>query len=286
LGIAVLSYAERRSVAALSPYPECLWAVWDERPREGRQPERVVPDGCPELIVHLADPFSRLHETKWTRQPRVFLAGTLTRPWMLRPGRRVRTLGARFRPGAAAAFFDFPMDSAADREVALAHLVDQGKARRLMHRLARARGREAGWALVEAWLLERLQAGSGHASVAKPAVDLVLRARGRLRIDALADRLGWGRRRLERAFARDLGIGPKLFARIVRLNGVLATLGEAERARAVDLALDAGYFDQAHLLRDFRLLAGRRPLAAPEGDGEMSRHFTHPERLRTLFAGE
>lgn len=284
--MAVLSYTQRHAAAALSPHLECLWAVWDERPREGRQPERVVPDGCPELIVHLADPFSRLLGRRWTRQPGVFLAGTLTRPWMLRPGRRVRTLGARFRPGAAAAFFDFPMDSAADREVTLAHLVGRGEARGLMQRLARARGREAGWVLVEGWLLERLRAGSGHAATAKPAVDLVLRARGRLRIDALAGRLGWGHRRLERAFARDLGIGPKLFARIVRLNGVLAMLGETERARAVDLALDAGYFDQAHLLRDFRLLAGRRPLGAPAGDGEMSRHFTHPERLRTLFTGE
>lgn len=282
----MLSYTERRSAAALKPHLECLWAVWDERPREGRRSERVVPDGCPELIVHLGDPFSRLLGRRWTRQPRVFLAGTLTRPWMLRPGRRVRTLGARFRPGAAAAFFDLPMDSATDREVTLARLVGQTKARAFHRRLARARGREAGWAGVEAWLLERLQGGSGRSGAAKPAVDLVLRARGQVRIDELARRLGWGRRRLERAFARDLGIGPKLFSRIVRLNGVLATLGETERARAVDLALDAGYFDQAHLLRDFRLLAGRRPLAAPAGDGEMSRHFTHPERLRTLFAGE
>lgn len=87
-------------------------------------------------------------------------------------------------------------------------------------------------------------------------------------------------------FARDLGIGPKLYARIVRLNAVLATLDDAERAKAVDLALDAGYFDQAHLLRDFRALAGRTPGAGREGDGEMARHFTHPERLRTLLIGD
>jgi transcriptional regulator GlxA family with amidase domain len=107
-----------------------------------------------------------------------------------------------------------------------------------------------------------------------------------VRIDDVARALGWSRRRLERTFARELGIRPKLFARIARLNAVLAGLDAAERASAVDVALAAGYFDQAHLLRDFRRLAGRTPRASRERDGELACHFTHPERLRLLFAGE
>ena len=72
----------------------------------------------------------------------------------------------------------------------------------------------------------------------------------------------------------------------MRLNAVLASFDEPERRAAVDLALQAGYFDQSHLLRDFRTLAGRTPRAGRLADGEMARHFTHPERLRWLFAGE
>jgi transcriptional regulator GlxA family with amidase domain len=120
----------------------------------------------------------------------------------------------------------------------------------------------------------------------RPAVQVLLEARGAMRVAAVARSLGWSRRRLERVFARDLGIGPKLFARIVRLNAVLAGLGAEERASAVDVALAAGYFDQAHLLRDFRMLAGRTPRAGRECDGELARHFTHPARLRLLLAGE
>ncbi len=60
---------------------------------------------------------------------------------------------------------------------------------------------------------------------------------------------------------------PEAFARIVRLNAVLAGLDAAERASAVDVALAAGYLDQAHLLRDFRALAGRTPRASRERDG-------------------
>src|SRR5262245_53813067 len=100
----MLKYVERpaRGRIAASLW-ECVWAVWDPRPSSRRAPERIVPDGCPELIVHLADPFMRRIEAApgrraadtWRAQPRSFLAGTLTRPWLLRAGRRVFTIGMR-----------------------------------------------------------------------------------------------------------------------------------------------------------------------------------------------
>lgn len=117
-------------------------------------------------------------------------------------------------------------------------------------------------------------------------VDHLRRRQGRLRIVALASLLGVSRRRLERAFVRELGISPKRYARILRLNVVLASVATEERARITQLALDAGYFDEAHLLRDFRALAGRRPRNSRRGDGKLAQHFTRPERLRTLLSGD
>jgi AraC-like DNA-binding protein len=55
---------------------------------------------------------------------------------------------------------------------------------------------------------------------------------------------------------------------------------------AVELALAAGYFDQSHLLRDFRGVAGRSPRADRDHDGEMARHFTRPDRVLAWLAGE
>lgn len=255
-----LRYVEHRPRAALRPHLECLWLVSDPRPRAGRAPDRVVPDGCPELIVHLGDPFSRQVGGRWRRQRRAFLAGTLTRPWLLRAGRRVATLGVRFRPGEVTP---------------------------LLQALAAARSDAARFAAAEDWLASQLALASRRpAATARPAVRLLLEARGAARIADVARSLGWSRRRIERVFARELGIRPKLFARIVRLNSVLAGLDAAERASAVEMALDAGYFDQAHLLRDFRVLAGRTPRQGRERDGELARNFTHPERLRLLLAGE
>lgn len=286
--MAGLRYVERRPRPELRAYLECVWEVSSSQPvpASKRAPERVVPDGCPEVIVHLGDRFARDVGWRWVVQPRAFLAGTLTRPWRLRPGRRVRTVGMRLRPGAATALFRLVMADASDREVPLADLAGPAEARALAGGLREARGTTRRFDVAERWLMARLATSPARRETAVPAVSAILKARGRMPIRDVAIALGWSGRRLERAFERDVGIRPKLYARIVRLNAVLATLDDAERARAVDLALDAGYFDQAHLLRDFRALAGRTPGAGRETDGEMARHFTHPERLRTLLIGD
>jgi AraC-like DNA-binding protein len=282
----VLQYAERPAPAALAPHVECVWSVWDSVARADRPPERIVPDGCPELIVHLADPFARRQGTRWVRQPRAFLAGTLSRPWMLRAGRRVRTVGLRFRPAGVPAVFGFDMSAAADREVPLGEVMGTAEARRLLRTLVATRTTSARLAAAEEWLLDRAARVPPVAVAAGAAVPLIVDARGQTRVEDLARTLGWSRRRLERAFQSGLGIRPKLYARIVRLNAVLSTLGGDERAGAVDLALAAGFFDQPHLLRDFRALAGRTPGAGAASDGEMARNFTRPERLRVLLEGE
>jgi AraC-like DNA-binding protein len=281
-----VKYRERRPPPALRPYVECVWTISGPRVSSRRAAERVVPDGCPELIVHLGDPFARRVDGRWVVQPRAFLAGTLSRPWLLRAGRRVDTLGIRFRPGETTGILPLSMAGASDRELPLAGIVGRAAAVALVRTLRSARTAAERFAAAERWLAARLAEARPRRMTSARAVALIREAGGQARIDDVARALGWSRRRIERAFARDLGIRPKVYARIVRLNTVLATLDDTERPRAVDLALDAGYFDQAHLLRDFRILAGRTPRSRRESDGEMARHFTDPRRLKSLLAGE
>jgi AraC-like DNA-binding protein len=238
----------------LQPYLECLWAVRDPRKaRSARPRERIVPDGCPELIIHLGNRFARRRSAGWVVQPRVFLAGTLTRPWTPRAGPRVDTIGVRFRPGRAALVFAVPMAAATDRELRLADLVGPRAAATLMREVRAARTRDERFDAAERWLLARLARSGSRPGASLRAVDLILEARGRIRIDEVASRLGWSRRRIERSFARDLGIRPKVYARIVRLNSVLATLEPSQREAAVDVALEAG--------NSTRSTCGERPVS-------------------------
>lgn len=279
-----MTYAEFPPPARLRSVVECLWFVRDARARGSRPVEHVIPDGCPELIVHRADPFARLVGGRWRRQPRAFLVGALTRPWRLRPGSRVLTLGIRFRPAAVSRLVACDLARATDREVPLERLFERERVAALRAALECAADGEALVTAARRWLLTLPVAAP--AAVATRAVRALLVSRGRLRIAELTERLAISRRRLERNFERHVGLRPKLFARIVRLQAALATLDAAERDGAVAWALDAGYFDQAHQARDFRTLAGRPAMRSRDADGEMARHFTDPERLLALLAGE
>jgi methylphosphotriester-DNA--protein-cysteine methyltransferase len=82
---------------------------------------------------------------------------------------------------------------------------------------------------------------------------------GRLATRSLASELGTSERQLERAFREHVGLGPKRYARIVRLRAAREAL--ARGASQLEAALAAGYHDQAHLHRDARALTGTTPLA-------------------------
>lgn len=282
----MLSYREYPAPARLRRLVECLWLIQDRAARRARPVEHVIPDGCPELILHLGDPFTRRVADRWRRQPAAFLAGTLARPWQLRPGARVLTLGIRFRPAAVTRFFPLDMARAVDSEVTLDTLVDAGSASGLLESLRRVKRDTALIAAARRWLLARPLAPAPGDDLAARACRAILAGRGRRPLFAVAARLETSARRLERSFARHLGIRPKLFARIARLQAALATLDQAERGRAAEWALAAGYFDQAHLARDFRVIAGRPASRPRQRDGEMARHFSDPARLAALLTGE
>lgn len=279
-------YREYAPDPRLAMQVECYWDVRDPVAQATRKSERIVPDACPEFIIHLADPFRRRIGDRWISQRRMFLAGTLSRPWELKPGRRIDTVGIRFRPGAITCLFPIEMRSAADRETSLDAIVGVSGCRGLTRDLAAASGRERARCL-DAWLVPRLDRPAPRGQDrTHESIRRILARRGRQRIEEVAAQVGISRRRLERLFARDLGIRPKLFARIVRLNAALARLEQGDREAAVNAALDAGYFDQAHMSRDFQAVAGRTPGARRSEDGALARHFTRPERILAWLAGE
>lgn len=145
--------------------------------------------------------------------------------------------------------------------------------RTLRERLAGTAGWDARLALVEAWLAARVAASRAPAA---PAVAWSLRrlraSGGAIPVGALCDELGWSRRHLAARFRAHVGVPPKTFARLLRFERAVATLA-ATRAGEVELgrvALDCGYYDQAHFNRDFRTFAGMSPGAylAARGAGD------------------
>lgn len=163
-------------------------------------------------------------------------------------------------PPAARALLGVPAGELAHRTVALEDLlgVDAARLAERLHAAPDAKGR---FAVLDEVLLR------GVARARKPARPDVERAwallratGGRIRVEALARELGCTRRHLARRFAEDVGVSPKVAARIMRFEAARGRLGSVSLAR---LAAEHGFADQAHLTREFRALAGAPPTAFP-----------------------
>lgn len=202
----------------------------------------VLPDGCIDLI--------------WAND-RLFVAGpdTVAQPYAASAGTEVA--GLRLHPGAAPAALGVPAHALVDQEVALSDLWAPDAAHRATELVAAAGPGEARAAALEAVIGaaatdETEPTGPPTAPPAAQAVVAELASHGS--VAASAEALGWTERRLHRASLRWFGYGPKVLARIVRLQRALA-LARAGLPFA-RVAAEAGYADQPHLAREVRALTG------------------------------
>jgi AraC-like DNA-binding protein len=164
-----------------------------------------------------------------------------------------------------------PMHELAGRVIALEDVLGR-EARELEERLAGAPGWPARFALLDAAIARRLDAAAPlHASV-EGAWRRLADTHGTVPVEALARDAGLSRRRMLDRFRDHVGLGPKVFARILRFRRAATLLERADGPSLCEVALMCGYFDQAHLNRDFRAFAGCTPteLVArrlPDGGG-------------------
>jgi len=272
-----MHYREHAPPEPLRPFVRCLWTLDDPDPRRDRPAEPVVPDGSMELVFHLGDPFRRLDEGV---QPLALVAGQLTGPLHLQPTGRVHALGLRFHPAGASLFLREPLHRLAGGTPPLERFWGRD-AGELLDRLAAARGARARLELVARAFLRRLDRARPPA-VVEGVVRRIEERHGIVGIDELAREAGVSRRTLERAFADHVGIGPKVLCRIARFQRALRLLSAAPAAGGAAVALECGYADQAHLVREFHALAGAPPGRFLGGENRLAELFATTGRNEAL----
>lgn len=281
-----MDYREYPPPPALRPYVRCIWTLEAPAPSgsaNGEAEEPVLPDGCPELIVHYGDRYRVRngtvadHEAK--PQPYAIVAGTLRTAIDLEPTGATGFISARFEPhGATGLFHDSALEFT-DRMVDLESIVP-GEGEQLTERIrtaATASERVAHLCrFLERRILARTSARrSTRRRALDPAVAYAIRildeSGGNTPLAKVAETLGTSRRTLERRFAEAVGLSPKGYARIIRLQTAVRTIESDPSISLAEAALAAGYYDQAHFNRDFRAIAGQSPtryFAATHGIGK------------------
>ena len=233
-----MSYVEH---LLASPLVSCTWEQCTDAPHE----QLIVPDACVDVI--------------WSGE-RLTIAGPDTRARRVGLAPGTRMVGVRLRPGVAGAILGLPATELRDEAPSAEEVLGRARTERLLDAL-RA-GADAHATLAHAIVL-------GAGSAPDPLVCAAVAALDRpgARVASVADDLGLSARQLQRRVADAVGYGPKLLARVLRFRRLqlLAASradrpGNAAAAPLVDLALDAGYADQAHMTAEVTRLSSLSPV--------------------------
>lgn len=249
-----MRYVEYPVPASLRRQLECVWRL--HQPDATGDPQTIYPDGRCELIVHRATPMSMFELNRgWHRQRRTLFAAQLTSAIRLAADGPVDCIGIRLRPAASGCIVRRPLAELNDRVVDLAGM-DAPFARRLKSAVGAFAGGAkpaALWRLLSDRLAAHPVDRRIEAAVARLEAD-----QGRTRIGDLAAATGMSPRGFQMRFRQTVGIAPKRFARIVRLQAALRELDAGADSLAI-LAAEAGYSDQAHATRELGRLTGLTP---------------------------
>jgi AraC-like DNA-binding protein len=202
---------------------------------------RILPDGCMDFLFDLETGTSRV-------------IGPMSVARLVSTPERARVFGVRFRPGIAPRLLGETAASFLDDSAELS-LFRGGHFAALGAELSEARTFDARRAVVTRALSEPGARIRPFDSRVRRAVELMEAAGGRGTLRNVASELGMGERQLERLFVENVGHGPKLFARIVRMHHVIGLASRA-RLRQAELAAYAGFSDEPHLLRELKALTG------------------------------
>jgi AraC-like DNA-binding protein len=205
------------------------------------------------LMVSFAEPL----QTQRGRLPQMWIAGLDDRPELVETGGRSELLDVKLTPVGAARVCAMPLRELSRRVVALDHVFGPD-GRRLGEALGAATDWDARFALIDHFLLRRLDRAGRPSPFVAAAWQRLAQTAGTIRIGALARELRCSRRHLGVAFHRELGLAPKAAARVLRFAAVRARIAD-QPASWADIAHELGFADQSHLNREFRELAGTTP---------------------------
>jgi AraC-like DNA-binding protein len=264
-----MHYREIKPNAFAARFVKCYWLIEDDAPLPN--PQRVVPDGRAQLILNLAHPYETLTKRGWQLQPQCFFIGQITAPLLLRASGPFRMIGINFHPHTASQLLKLPISELTDT----AAISLDGISARLFREFDRIQELRSPGEWFHALdhnirsLAERRITDDRPLSAAIAELE---QSGGLMKITAAADHIGLSSRQFERRFMEAVGITPKLFCRIQRFQRVFPIL-EAGNPGWADAAVQCGYYDQAHLIRDFREFAGKPPLALVAKETDLARHF-------------
>jgi len=262
----------------LDAFVENLWSLSDA-PAHTR--EQILPSGTLELVINLQEDEFRIYDAAEGGPPQRFrgamVSGAYSRPFVIDTQAHASIIGVHFAPGGALPFLGAPPGHLADAHLELETLWP-AQASELRERLCSTPTTAMRFRILEEALLARLRQPFTHHGAVRAALDHI--ARPGVPVAAIAERVGLSHRRLIQIFTAEVGVAPKLFGRLQRFQRAMSVVQHVPVVGWAKLALNCGYCDQSHLIRDFREFSGFSPadLFRLRNDRVKVNHVALPDR--------
>lgn len=253
-----MNYQVYDAVTELQPFVKCFWTLDDEC-RDEIIKQRVVPDGCMEMIFHYGDLYRQYFDDGSSiEQPRSFIFGQIKKYIEIAPTGVSGIVAARFFPEGLLPFLNIPVSDLEDKAVSL-DVVFGEKGKELEDRVIPVADNLQRIKLIEEFLLSRLSEPQTIDAITRSCVEAIFQSQGQLDVVQLADKMNISKRNIERKFVTAIGMSPKQLSKVVRLQAAMKMLEQKKFSNLTSLAYENGYYDQAHFIKDFKEFTGMSP---------------------------
>jgi len=225
------------------------------------QRDRILPSSQSQLLINLGPTQYRIEPGPPERHVPfrdIWYAGLHQGPIDTEAPQGNALLGVAFSALGAYPWLGERLEGLSDRIIALADALGDG-ALQLRERLLNTADLASRFCIVERWLLARLSPRSIVHPAVRWAVDRIAASNGRIPIATLARETGFTRKHIGQLFLRQVGMSAKALARVHRFRGAMDLLGRSDKVPWAELADHCGYYDQSHLINEFRAFSGYAP---------------------------
>jgi AraC-like DNA-binding protein len=236
----------------LKPFVKAYLVIASEHGMDNR----ILPDTALVMALRFQGTIAFTDRVQRENMPATALTGLRHAARMVHYAQQTAMLLVQFHDGGAAAFFRQPLHVLSDQSVALSDLLSRDAVTALEDQLCAATSHAERVALTEQFLLSLLQKPEQD-DIVREALRQIRASQGTARIGDIIKELPLSRDAFEKRFRRLVGTSPKQFSIVVRLRHVIDT--HANHDSLTDAAYRAGYFDQAHFIKDFTAFTGQTP---------------------------
>ena len=245
----------------LSPFVHFYWILEIDSSLALSAKQRIIPNGCVELIFHFGDRLKTIFPNKNPeQQPQSLISGQSTRFYDVEQCGKTGMLSILFKPHGARMFFDLPICDITNQNVDLS-LLGRQFAPELTEKIALAGNHETRISIiVENHLISKLTDKHLYNSQRlSRTIEIINHQKGLVSVSELASIACLSQKQYNSIFHDFVGLHPKEFLKIVRLQYVFHHHKHQPNESLTQIAYACGYYDQAHFVNDFRSLTGFTP---------------------------